>query len=74
MKFLWDASMKINTVHVTDVCRAVWHVLTTPESLVPCGSIFNLADKTDTDQGKINAILERIFSVRTGTFPVLAQY
>ena len=26
MKFLWDAKTKLNTVHVLDVCRALWHV------------------------------------------------
>ena len=27
MKFLWDAAMKLNTVHVLDVCRGIWHLL-----------------------------------------------
>ena len=65
MKFLWDASMKLNTVHVIDVCRSIWHVLTLP-SPPPSGTIYNLADKTDTDQGKVNQILEEIFKIRTG--------
>ena len=27
MKFLWDAGMKLNTVHVRDVVRAIWHCI-----------------------------------------------
>lgn len=65
MKFLWDASMKLNTVHVIDVCGAIWHLLTGPNS-PPSGSIYNLADKSDTDQGKVNKLLEEIFKIRTG--------
>jgi len=50
----WDASMKINTVHVTDVCRAIWHLLQIPSaSAPPSGTIYNLCDKADTDQGKV---------------------
>lgn len=26
MKLLWNADMKLNTIHVTDVCAAVWFV------------------------------------------------
>jgi len=29
------------------------------------GSIFNLADENDTDQGKINDLLEQIFGIKT---------
>jgi dTDP-D-glucose 4,6-dehydratase len=44
MKFLWGADLRLNTVHVNDVCKALWHVATK----CPVGSIFNLADKGDT--------------------------
>lgn len=26
MKLLWDPNLHLNTVHVTDVCRAIWFV------------------------------------------------
>lgn len=26
MKLLWNADMKVNTVHVSDVCSAIWFV------------------------------------------------
>jgi nucleoside-diphosphate-sugar epimerase len=44
MKFLWAEDLKINTVHVRDVCSAIWHLCQKGNQ----GDIFNLADKTDT--------------------------
>jgi hypothetical protein len=44
MKFLWGADLRLNTVHVNDVCKALWHGATR----CPVGSVFNLADKGDT--------------------------
>lgn len=62
MKLLWDAEMRVNTVHVLDVCRALWHLSSEGKR----GEVYNLADKTDTNQEKINAILEEVFKIRTG--------
>jgi nucleoside-diphosphate-sugar epimerase len=62
MKFLWSADLKMNTVHVNDVCKALWHVATK----CPVGEIYNLADKSDTTQGKVNSLLEKIFGIQTG--------
>jgi len=61
MELLWSRSLKLNTVHVNDVVRAIWHLHDHGE----CGNIFNLCDKNDTDQGKINECLESIFSITT---------
>lgn len=67
MKILWDSTMKINTVHVEDAARGIWHVATAFDNpLVPRGTIWNLCDKTDTDQGKVNEILGELFGIRTG--------
>jgi len=62
MKFLWGADLRVNTVHVRDVCKALWHIATT----CPVGETYNLADHGDTNQGKVNKHLEAIFSIRTG--------
>ncbi|KAJ8542401.1 hypothetical protein ON010_g12412 [Phytophthora cinnamomi] len=62
MKLLWDAEMRVNTVHVFDVCQALWHVTTAGSD----GEIYNLVDKNDTNQAKINAVLEEIFHIKTG--------
>eukprot|EP01111_Echinosteliopsis_oligospora_P005390 TRINITY_DN186_c0_g1_i1.p1 TRINITY_DN186_c0_g1~~TRINITY_DN186_c0_g1_i1.p1 ORF type:complete len:387 (-),score=108.16 TRINITY_DN186_c0_g1_i1:139-1239(-) len=65
MKFLWGPHLKINTVHVEDVARAIWHVSTLPSSSV-VGHSFILSDKGDTDQERINVILQSIFKIKTG--------
>jgi len=62
MKFLWDEKLKINTVHVRDVAKALWHVSQKGQ----LGAIYNLVDKNDTDQGNFNEILQSIFGIETG--------
>jgi len=62
MKFLWDEKLKLNSVHVRDVTRAVWHLA----QKGTLGTVYNLADKTDLDQGDFNKILEGIFKIETG--------
>ncbi|CEP10755.1 hypothetical protein [Parasitella parasitica] len=70
MKLLWSEDLKLNTVHVEDVSRACWHLAQwyTDNSIGLSGQvpIFNLADKQDTDQQKINEHLESIFEIKTG--------
>jgi len=61
MELLWSRSLKINTVHVNDVVRAIWHMHDHGES----GQIFNLVDKHDTDQGKINEVFEQLYGIAT---------
>ncbi|KAK2957686.1 putative NAD-dependent epimerase/dehydratase family protein [Blattamonas nauphoetae] len=62
MKFLWSADLKLNTVHVRDVAAAIWHLCQKGTN----GEIYNLADKNDTDQGKINNMLSILFRIETG--------
>jgi len=62
MELLWSASLKMNTVHVDDCVRAIWHLTSKGNS----GQIFNLCDKNDTDQGKINELLEGLYGIKTG--------
>lgn len=62
MKFLWTGDLKLNTVHVYDVCKALWHL----SQVGAKGSVYNLSDKGDTDAEKISKILESIFSIKTG--------
>lgn len=66
MKFLWDAGIKINTVHVSDVCKAMWTVAHTNRDQVPSGTVYNLADRGDTDVGTVNAFLSELFGIKTG--------
>eukprot|EP00494_Astrolonche_serrata_P033958 UN34227 len=64
MKLLWGKSLKINCVHVNDVVRAMWMVAEKADS----GTIYNLADKSDLDQGKMNKLLGDIYGIKTGFF------
>lgn len=66
MKFLWDAGIKINTVHVSDVCAAMWTVAHTNRERVPSGEVFNLCDRGDTDVGTVNSFLSELFGIKTG--------
>lgn len=62
MKLLWSGDLRINTVHVVDVARALWHLCLHGQ----VGKVYNLADKNDTNQKKLNEILGNIFKIETG--------
>ena len=64
MKFLWSGDLRINTVHVRDVCSALWLVSQSAD----LKTTWNLADKNDTTQKKVNKLLESIFGIKTGFF------
>ena len=59
---LWTGELRINTVHVRDVARALWHLCIKGAP----GSVYNLCDKGSTDQKKINQILGDIFAIDIG--------
>jgi len=61
MEFLWDKDLKLNTVHVRDVVAALWHLANKADP----GTLFNLADESETTQGSICPILEKIFGIKT---------
>lgn len=64
MKCLWTPELKINCVHVEDVCRAIWMAGISDQ--FKSGQIFDLADNSDLDQGKVNTMLEELFGIETG--------
>jgi len=69
MKFLWAKDLKINTVHITDVVRAMWYIATwyeENEKAEKGALIYNLADQGNTDQEKINKHISNIFNIQTG--------
>jgi len=61
MECLYSKDLRLNTVHVDDVAKALHFLCTHGNS----GDVFNLADANDTDQGKINDLLEQIFGIKT---------
>ena len=44
LQLLWTKDLKMNTVHVRDVCRGLWHLKDVGEN----GEVFNMADKSNT--------------------------
>jgi len=60
MKLLWGPDLHMNTVHVRDVVRAMWHVANRPETI---GQTYNLVDEGDSTQGSISAIVSELFNI-----------
>lgn len=69
MKWLWAKELRVNTVHVWDVCHAAWLAAAwcaeNPYSTVR-ERAFNIADKGDTSQGTLATIFGSIFKIHTG--------
>lgn len=68
MKFLWTQDLRINTVHVDDVVRALWLGSKWYREAQRAGNveIFNLADTGETDQEMVNTCIREIFGIKTG--------
>jgi nucleoside-diphosphate-sugar epimerase len=69
MEYLWDKDLKINTVHIRDVCTALWHLTNHGDP----GSVFNLTDSNETDQGSIASHLEAIFGIKSSFMGSIAS-
>jgi len=62
METLYTKHLQLNTVHARDVAKALWFLTGKGDN----GSVWNLADSGETDQGKINHILEEVYGIKTG--------
>lgn len=62
MKLLWTGDLALNTVHVNDVCRAIWFL----QEKGTIGEVYNLADANKTNQEKVSSIISQIFGIKTG--------
>jgi nucleoside-diphosphate-sugar epimerase len=62
MECLYTKDLRLNTVHADDVAKALVFLCNKGDS----GQVFNLADKNDTDAGKINELLENVYGIKTG--------
>jgi nucleoside-diphosphate-sugar epimerase len=58
MKTLWTKELRLNTVHVDDVARALWHVALHGKP----GAAYNVADKADSTQDSINTLVWALFA------------
>jgi len=61
MKVLWGKDLRINTLHITDLCNSVLH-------LKDQAGVFNLVDDNDTTQEKLNRLLKEIFGIKYSYF------
>ncbi|KAF3902257.1 hypothetical protein AA313_de0206929 [Arthrobotrys entomopaga] len=72
LDLLWTKDLKVSTVHVSDVSRAIWWVVqwyvggkeNWSEEEWGKTPIFNIVDDGDTSQGSIAEILEGIFNIK----------
>ncbi|XP_034940864.1 uncharacterized protein [Chelonus insularis] len=60
MKLLWGPNLHMNTVHVMDVVRAMWHVTNRDDTI---GQIYNVVDESDSTQGSISAVVSELFNI-----------
>ncbi|KAL8873694.1 MAG: hypothetical protein Q9174_000878 [Haloplaca sp. 1 TL-2023] len=74
MKWLWTKELRVNTVHVEDVCSAAFYAAqwctVAPHSNTEKAGLsnrtFNIVDQGDTSQGTLTSIFCQIFDVKTG--------
>ncbi|KAL9593906.1 MAG: hypothetical protein Q9219_007324 [cf. Caloplaca sp. 3 TL-2023] len=72
MKWLWTKDLRVNTVHVEDVCTAAflaakWCASVPPDQEAGLDKrIFNIVDQGDTSQGTLATIFSQIFDLKTG--------
>ena len=72
LKWLWTKELRINTVHVLDVCNVAWKAAewctanpVTPHSTM-ADRAFNVVDEGDTRQETLSTIVSKIFNIETG--------
>ena len=62
LRLLWHKDVHMNTVHVSDVCHAVWHACTT--SSTPADRLYHVADGADTTLGQLAQLTAEIFEIK----------
>ena len=72
LKWLWTKELRINTVHVLDVCTAAikaaeWCAVNDPTAQTSMADrAFNIVDNGDTRQENLATIVSKIFNIETG--------
>lgn len=64
MKLLWSKDLKMSTVHVLDVARAIWFLCENGN----VAEVYNLADKNESTQGSISDLVCQIFKIKYDFF------
>ncbi|BFF91216.1 uncharacterized protein DMAD_09547 [Drosophila madeirensis] len=68
MKLLWNDAMRLNTVHVSDVCAAIWQLSQSPKTN---GQVYNIVDDSASTQGSISNLLVDIFNINVDYFGIV---
>lgn len=72
LKWLWGKDLRVNTVHISDVCTAAWAAAAWCAQHAPSRTTtaadraFNIADAGDTSQGTLATLFSNIFELKTG--------
>ena len=72
LKWLWTKDLRINTVHVSDVCDVSWKAAEWCAKNKPTATssmadrAFNIVDLGDTRQETLSTVVAKIFSIPTG--------
>ncbi|OBT50334.1 hypothetical protein VE04_08931 [Pseudogymnoascus sp. 24MN13] len=74
LKWLWTKDLKVNTVHVDDVTRALWAACEWQAkgkagwdaSTMGAVPTFNIVDHTNTNQGQLATHITEIYDIKTG--------
>ncbi|KAL5345669.1 hypothetical protein ACLOAV_009423 [Pseudogymnoascus australis] len=74
LKWLWTKDLKVNTVHVDDVARALWTACEWQAkgkagwdaSTMGAVPTFNVVDHTNTNQGQLATHITEIYDIKTG--------
>ncbi|KFY37301.1 hypothetical protein V494_04811 [Pseudogymnoascus sp. VKM F-4513 (FW-928)] len=74
LKWLWTKDLKVNTVHVDDVARALWAACEWQAkgkagwdaSTMGTVPTFNVVDHTNTNQGQLATHITEIYDIKTG--------
>ncbi|KAJ8036359.1 dTDP-D-glucose 4,6-dehydratase [Holothuria leucospilota] len=64
MKLLWTADLNMHTVHVEDVCHAIWFVINHGQ----LREVYNVVDKSQSTQGSITELVCSIFHIEHDYF------
>lgn len=68
MKLLWNDAMRLNTVHVSDVCAAIWQLAQSPKT---ASQVYNIVDDSASTQGSISNLLVDIFDINVDYFGIV---
>ncbi|XP_057366632.1 dTDP-glucose 4,6-dehydratase-like isoform X2 [Daphnia carinata] len=62
LQLLWHNEVHNNTVHVIDVCRAIWQICNSNQ--VTSGQVFHVSDDADTTLGDLADIIADLFEIK----------